>query len=800
MNLAGTQGTGEPLAPIIAGERQPTGNRDSGTSAGCVLIIDDNPRNIFATQALLESAGFTVVSATTGYEGLRLARTHQPDVILLDVVLADESGLTVCRRIKSDRTLTGIPVLLISALDTSSHNHTQGLEAGADGYVNRPVDNRELIAWVRAMLRIRLAEQRSRESEARLAGIIDSAMDAIITVDASWCIVRFNAAAEQMYQCPAALAIGQPLNSFIPERFREEHTRATQAFGHSGSTKRRMGAPGRVIGLRASGEEFPAEASISRAEAAGQMLYTVILRDISHRVKVEAELQASEARYRDLFDNANDMIYAHDLSGNFMFINTAAEHLSGYTQAEACNMNIAQVVAPEHIDLARSIIARRLAGESLPPHELDIIAKDGHRVRVEVNTRLIYQGDTPVGIQGIARDITARRDAEAALRESREQLQSILDHAPAVIFIKDCDGRYLLVNREFEACVGITRDDAVGKTDSNIFPPEVAEALRANDRTVLERCAALSLEETVPRDGEPRVYLSNKFPLFDAKPYPIAVCGIATDITERKQAEAEIQRLNAELEQRVHERTAQLTASNQELEAFSYSVSHDLRAPLRAIDGFSKMLLEDYHDTLDQQANHYLTRIRAGTERMGELIEDMLTLSRAGSAPMHAQAVDLSALAERLASQLCQSQPERRVEFVIQPGMVAQGDPRLLEIVLDNLLNNAWKYSSKHDTACIEFAAVAIADSQLPIAERSLPPPASSPHREAVFFVRDDGAGFNPAYSERLFTPFQRLHTETEFDGTGVGLATVQRIIRRHGGRIWAEGNIEQGATFYFTL
>jgi signal transduction histidine kinase len=267
-----------------------------------------------------------------------------------------------------------------------------------------------------------------------------------------------------------------------------------------------------------------------------------------------------------------------------------------------------------------------------------------------------------------------------------------------------------------------------------------------------------------------------------------AVLNILEDIEVEKK---KVEQINFNLRDEIAERTrveeallrakASAEDANKELESFNYSVSHDLRAPLRSIDGFSQALLEDYGEQIDTEGKRYLSNVRAAAQYMGQLIEGLLTLSRVSRAELHRERVDVSALARMVLQRLQTAQPGREVEVLIQPDMEAQADPRLVDVILTNLLGNAWKFTSKRAFARIEFAAK----------DRANP---------AIFFVRDNGAGFDATYTEKLFGVFQRLHTTKEFEGTGIGLATVHRIVRRHGGRIWAEGQVDEGATFYFTL
>jgi light-regulated signal transduction histidine kinase (bacteriophytochrome) len=259
-------------------------------------------------------------------------------------------------------------------------------------------------------------------------------------------------------------------------------------------------------------------------------------------------------------------------------------------------------------------------------------------------------------------------------------------------------------------------------------------------------------------------------PIHDRAGNIVGASKVARDITDRKRAEESLARAKEAAETAGHE-----------LEAFSYSVAHDLRAPLRSIDGFSQALLEDCFEKLDPQGRNYLTRVRESAQRMGQLIDDLLMLSRVAQSALSHEPVDLSALARASAARLQRAEPEREVELVVTDGLLGNGDSRLLRILFDNLLGNAWKFTGKRAKARIEFGR-------------------SGDGAPPAYFVRDNGAGFDMAYATKLFGVFQRLHSVNEFEGTGIGLATVQRIIRRHGGRVWAEGEVDRGATFYFTL
>ncbi len=338
---------------------------------------------------------------------------------------------------------------------------------------------------------------------------------------------------------------------------------------------------------------------------------------------------------------------------------------------------------------------------------------------------------------------------------------------------KPRDIRYLEVNPAFEHLTGLKAADILGRTTLELFPD--------TEPAWVERYGKVALTGESVHFDAPFGPLGRWFEIHAYQTEPGQFAAVFFDISERKQAKEKIQKLNEELEERVAQRTVQLESANRELEAFSYSVSHDLRAPLRSIDGFSQAILEDYNELLPQEGRNFLERIRSAAQRMGILIDDMLNLSRVTRVSMKSVPVDLSTLAKEIAQELQRSHPEHRVGLTIAENLQAKGDPNLLNIVLENLISNAWKFTSGREQAEVEVGA-------------------KVENNETIFFVRDNGAGFDMTYANKLFGAFQRLHAITEFPGTGVGLATVQRIIDRHGGRVWAQGAVGEGATFFFTL
>jgi len=379
-----------------------------------------------------------------------------------------------------------------------------------------------------------------------------------------------------------------------------------------------------------------------------------------------------------------------------------------------------------------------------------------------------------------------QKQAEAEAGEKEALFSDILHLSGDGILVVDASQRILLFNQGAEVIFGYSAEEVLRRSLEILLPEGLAEqhgrhlaAFGAEAETSRKMGTRLRTLRARRKNGTvfPADISISKLEQHGE----ILFSAVVRDVTEQKRAEAAIKRLNQELEQRVIERTAQLTEANKELESFCYSVSHDLRAPLRGITGFSEALKEDYADKLDARGLDYLQRTSDAGKRMGELIDELLTLSRVTREAMHIEVLDLSGMAREIASELEKSQPARKVKWRLQEGVRAEGDRPLIRSVLQNLLENAWKFTGKTAETEIAFGRTS--------------------HRgKSAYFVRDNGAGFDMAYADKLFGPFQRLHRQSDFPGNGIGLATVQRIVHRHSGQVWAEGALDKGAAFYFSL
>jgi len=531
------------------------------------------------------------------------------------------------------------------------------------------------------------------------------------------------------------------------------------------------------------GTTVPVQVAVSGFDLDGMLLRCLVLTDLTAQHAAETKVAEAAAYNRSIIDASLNPLAVMGRDGVLTDLNVATERATGYRRADLIGTAFSDYFTEP--DAARASYEMAFRDGRAPDIALELRHRDGHTVSLLYNSA-VYRDSSgkALGVMASARDVTQIKRAESALRESEQQHRALFHNAPIGICHVALSGEIILANRRFLEITGFTSKELRSLPAGGIVHPDDRGAdLAAMQRVFSGEIDTFAAQERyLQKDGGIIWVETNHTVIRDPDGSPQMLVATVRDLTAQRDAEDKVRTLNAELEIRVQQRTADLERANNELEAFTYSVSHDLRSPLRGLSGFSALLVEEYGDRLEETGREYARHIEAASERMAELIDDLLHLSQVSRIGTKLSRVDLSSEVTAIAEELQSREPDRRVRFVIEDGVWVTADRNLIRTVLQNLVENAWKFTSRRDSATIEFGTIGVEGS------------------DVCCYVRDNGAGFDPAQAGQLFQPFQRLHAADEYPGTGVGLASVQRIVERHGGRAWAEGAIGSGATFYFTV
>ena len=799
--------------------------QDMGVIAPLLITHDGKPRTIGAIYLQIDSSRFlfpllkATLSASKSLEVV-LAHREGDEVVLLNVPSANGDATLLRQPLSKSKLPTVMAVL-------GSLNRIEGIDyrdvpvfaelrkiPGSDWALVAKVDQEEIyaplreLAWlvagaIAALLTLSgaalyllwrsqraqflLAKQKQTERDLRIASaytrsLIEASLDPLVTISPAGKITDVNNATEKVTGRSRADLIGTDFSDYFtePGKAREGYRKA---FSEGAVTDYPLAIRHRDGHIT----DVLYNASLYRNQAGEVLGVLAAARDVTERKRAEGRLRISEERLALAVHTGNIGIWDWDIPENKLTWDESMYRLYGIRRNDfgGAYEAWAKTLHPEdkaHVDAE---IQAALRGEREYAPEFRVIWPDGsvHYLKAASHTLFDDQGK-PVRMIGINYDLTERKLAEHELREKEERLALATIHNGVGVWDWNLITQEMIWDDSMYALYRIRREDFIGTEEAwraALHPDD----LHRGDSEVNDAIAGIKPFDTTFRvvwpGGEIRHIKAVAKVFRNEQGTPLRMLGINMDITERKQAEEEVRHLNVELELRVTERTAQLAAANKELEAFAYSVSHDLRVPLRAIDGFSHMILTRYEEKLDDEGKRLLNVVRDNTSKMGHLIDDILAFSRTGRLEMKASEVNMEELARDVWQELETLLAGREVHLNITPLCKIRGDPAMLRQVFANLLGNAVKFTNIRAVANIEVGS-------------------SAQDGECVFHVKDNGAGFDQQYAHKLFGVFQRLHGIDEFEGTGIGLAIVKRIITRHGGRVWAEGRVNEGATIYFAL
>ncbi len=649
--------------------------------------------------------------------------------------------------------------------------------------------------------------------------IFELSRDCVVILDFKATIKMANNRAFETYGYTKKEMIGMNAKNLTHPNFHPVFEKFFKEVNSSGFSK------SETIEVKKDGTIFNAEVDGSLVTFNNKPHLMSIIRDISDKIEVYEKLKQSEERHKLITENLHDAIWILSPDEKITYISQSVSQLRGYTPEEVMNQKMEEIVCPSSLPLVYGMI-EEFYSELAKGNKVDLKAfqveqpcKDGSTVWTEVNVKPIFdENNNFMYFLGVSRDIDSRIKSEEENRQLKERLELQINRMPIGMIVWDKNFKIQSWNPAAEEIFGYTKEEIIGVHPFDYLVPQdmqdeinlIWERLLQGDQT------AHNINDNLTKSGECITCHWSNTPLKDGNGNIIGALSMVQNITNQQLVEAELQNNRENLEELVKKRTKEiedqskklhdsqmaltflledinetradleaankkLDAVNKELEAFSYSVSHDLRAPLNRMNGFSNALLENYSSQLDEKGIHYLKRIRASSQHMSELINDILNLSKISRRKIIPKEINISEIVTNILKELTESDPSRKINFSIKKNLHVKADETLMEIFLRNLLENAWKFCSRQDETKIALDSKAGKD-------------------EIIIFIKDNGVGFDMKYYDQLFQPFRRLHPENEFTGTGIGLATAQRIINRHKGRIWAESEIGEGTTFFFTI
>ncbi len=750
---------------------------DSTRKSGSILVVEDEGVVAMDIQRCLTEAGLEVIAvAASAQDAILETERMKPDLVLMDIrIQGDLDGVETAELLQRR---FRVPTVYLTA-QGDSRTIERVKRTHPLSFLQKPFRESELLTTVEIALERARSERELEQREQAFATALDSIGDAVISTDEDGRIRYINSAAELLTGWQREAALGCSLAEVLP---RVQTEAGESPIGEAGEFQIRTprGQPRWVV-------ERPAQ-----MDQVGELSARItVLQDVTAWKRTELVLH----RQAGILEQLREAVFTSQAGGAISFWNRGAERLYGFTQQEAVGKS-PDVLLRTEFPRGRDALENALARDRKWTGELVQTAKDGRRIVVDCSMAIEEGRGTVIHTN---RDITERRHAEEQLARSEERYRSLALVTSQIVWITGPMGALTGDAPQWREFTAQSHPEMQGWGWLDALHPDDRDRTRDLwERSVKNRSFYNTEYRLRRHDGEYRWMAVHAVPVFNEQGEIREWIGTCADITDRVRAEEEIRELNLTLERRVADRTAELQAANRELEAFAYSVSHDLRAPLRAMDGFSRILVEDHAPLLPDQARHYLEVVRENAVQMGKLIDALLAFSRLGRQPLSNQTVWPGDLVRELMAQFAEERDGRAVEVNVGELPACQGDPLLLRQVFFNLLSNAFKYTRKRGAALIQVGAFQFSDRERFGSKAAAPRNVSQD--SMVYYVRDNGAGFDMRYADKLFGVFQRLHRAEEYEGTGVGLATVFRIVTRHGGQVWAESELNQGATFYFTL